>query len=311
MTKQESSLKPLIELTIASVFWGFGFIATIWALKFLSFPAVIFYRFGGAFLFGALAWFWLRPKLVDLKWELRLSWQAGLWLGITLILQTWGLLTTTATKSAFITVLYVVFVPVFTWILDGEKLSRQNFLCLLVALIGTAFIVQVDLSQVSFGDVLTLGNAVTAAFQIRLLSRVAPLSRDPYSFNLFQCLWTAVMVMPLFVLEWTWPELFPGGWDLFAGLDQEAWIGILSLTFGSSLLAFYLQVRAQKKLSATVAALLFLMESPFSAFFAAWLLHERLNSWQVLGAVLIFIACFLASLGKPRPPAPSAPAGDR
>lgn len=295
LTDGRARRTALIELTVASVFWGFGFIATIWALQFLSFPAVIFYRFAGAFAFGALLWFWTKPKWADLKREMRLAWPTGLWLGITLFLQTWGLLTTTATKSAFITVLYVVIVPIFAALIDKEKLSRRNGLCLAVALIGTGLIIQVDLSTISIGDVLTLGNAVAAAYHIRLMSQIAPRAKSHYNFNLFQCLWTAILVTPLFFVEGVWPDLFQGSWSL-VGLSNEAWIGLLSLTFGSSLLAFFLQVRAQRKLSATVAALLFLMESPFSAFFAAWLLGDRLSFTQMIGAVLIFVACAVASL---------------
>jgi drug/metabolite transporter (DMT)-like permease len=301
LTKQESTLKPLIELTIASAFWGFGFIGTIWALKFLSFPAVIFYRFAGAFAFGALLWFWTKPNLADLRREFRLAWPAGLWLGITLLLQTWGLLTTTATKSAFITVLYVVIVPLFAFVLDKERLSMRNGICLVIALIGTAMIVQVNLSTIAIGDILTLGNAIAAAYHIRIMSQVAPKAQSHYNFNLFQCLWTAILVTPLFFLSWGFPDLFRGTWSL-QGLDQSAWIGLLCLTFGSSLLAFFLQVRAQRKLSATVAALLFLMESPISAFFAVWLLGDRLSFSQVIGAALIFFACSAASLTKSRTP---------
>jgi drug/metabolite transporter (DMT)-like permease len=291
----------LIELTFASVFWGFGFIGTIWALRFLSFPAVIFYRFIGAFLAGALLWLWTRPKWSELKHELELSRGAGFWLAVTLILQTWGLLSTTATKSAFITVLYVVFVPLLAAIFDREKLSLRNTFCLTLALVGTGMIVNLEFSGLSNGDLLTLGNALAAAFHIRVMGQLAPRSKNHYNFNLFQCFWTALFTLPLLGLELVNEHLFKGNWNLEA-MDGKGWIGILSLTFGSSLLAFFLQVRAQKKLSATVAAILFLMESPFSAFFAVWLLGDVLSPVQVIGAAIIFISCLAASLPKKMAP---------
>lgn len=294
-------LRPLIELTLASVFWGFGFVATVWALKDLSFPAVIFYRFFGAALAGTAVWLWTRPTRARLLKELELSRGAGFWLAATLILQTWGLMTTSATKSAFITVLYVVFVPMLAALLDRERLSLRNTFCLTLALAGTGMIVNLDLSGLSQGDLLTLGNAVAAAFHIRIMGRLAPLSQDHFTFNIFQCFWTALFTLPLMGLEFTNPDLFAGHWNL-AAIDGRAWIGLLSLTFGSSLLAFFLQARAQRHLNATVAALLFLMESPFSAFFAAWLLSERLGPVQIAGAVLIFAACTAASLPRRLPP---------
>ena len=295
MKKPESMLRPLTELTLASVFWGFGFVATVWALQFLSFPAVIFYRFFGAFFFGAIFLLWSKPSWKEIKHELELSRILGFWLAFTLILQTWGLITTSPGKSAFITVLYVVFVPGLAALLDKEKLSLRNTFCLILALIGTGLIVNLEMSALTLGDLLTLGNALTAAVHIRLMGKVAPRSRRHFTLNTLQCFWTALFVSPLLILQWAHPTLFHGNWDLLA-LDSNAWIGILSLTFGSSMLAFFLQVRAQEKLSSTVAALLFLMESPFSAIFAAWLLHERMSALQISGAVLIFVACVSASL---------------
>ena len=295
MTKPVSMLRPLTELTLASVFWGFGFIGTVWALQFLSFPAIIFYRFFGAFFFGSLFLFWSKTSWKELKHEFRLSRALGFWLALTLILQTWGLITTSPGKSAFITVLYAVFVPGLAALLDKEKLSLRNTFCLVLALIGTGLIVNLEISALTLGDLLTFGNAVAAAFHIRLMGQTAHRSRGHFTFNIFQCFWTAIFVLPLVILQLAHPNLFQGGWDLF-NMDAKAWLGILSLTFGSSLLAFYLQVRAQEKLSPTIASLLFLMESPFSALFAAWLLHERMTSVQISGAVLIFGACVLASL---------------
>ncbi len=303
MTKHASSLRPLIELTIASVFWGFGFIATIWALKFLSFPAVIFYRFAGAFLAGSLFWLFTRPTFKELAFEFELSRTPGFWLAAALILQTWGLMTTSATKSAFITVLYVVIVPLLAAVLDRERLSVRNTICLVIALIGTAMIVNLEIKGLGFGDLLTLAAALAAALHIRIMGNVAPRSKSHFNFNILQCLWTTLFVLPVLVLEWTHPHLFPGSWSL-RGMDSNAWIGMTSLVFGSSLLAFYLQVRAQQHLSATVAALLYLMESPFSAIFAVWLLGDHLTLTQILGATFIFISCMTASL--PRKLAPGA-----
>lgn len=287
-------MKPLIELFIASSFWGFGFTATIWALDSLNVMALTFYRFFGAFLFGTLIWLWTKPKLQDLKSDFFLAKEAGFWLGLTLILQTWGLASTTATKSAFITVLYVVFVPLLAAVIDRHYLSKQHLICLMLALLGTYWMIDVDLSQINKGDLLTFANAFAAALQIRAMGRLAPKAKSHFNLNVFQCLWTAIFSLPIIVLLYFSPSGVHTGWSLF-NLDQKVWFSLLSLTLGSSLLAFYLQVRAQNKIPASLAALLFLLESPMSAVFAAWLLHERLSSTQLAGGILIFIACWAAT----------------
>lgn len=301
MTKPASSLRPLTELLIASAFWGFGFPATIWALQTLSFPAISLYRFAGAFVVGFLLLLAGRVKWKDLRHELELSRGLGFWLATTLILQTWGMLTTSASKSAFLTVLYVIFVPLLAAVLDREKLSVRNTFCIVLALIGTAGIVNIHDFSLNLGDALTIGNAIAAAFHIRLMGKVAPRSRNPFALNVMQCFWTAVFTLPFAALQLTHPHFFHGGWDIFA-MDAKGLLGLLSLTLGSSLFAFFLQVRAQGHLSASVAALLFLMESPFAAVFAALLLGERMSSLQIAGAVLIFSACLAASLPKKMAP---------
>ncbi len=79
-------------------------------------------------------------------------------------------------------------------------------------------------------------------------------------------------------------------------------IGIFAVTIGSTLIAFALQIKAQRVLPATTASLFFLFESPFAIFFAMLLLSESVTLWQSVGAVLIFSSALGATLtikGKP------------
>jgi drug/metabolite transporter (DMT)-like permease len=66
----------------------------------------------------------------------------------TLILQTWGLHYTTATKSGFITTLYVVFVPLLEALHLRRRISTGLWLCVLGAFVGTLLIVNVGLNEV-------------------------------------------------------------------------------------------------------------------------------------------------------------------
>lgn len=289
--KQGSSLKlstenrAFLELILAGFFWGFGFIGTVWALKDLAPAAIIFYRFFGAFLVTALYILWSKTDLKIVMHEFRLSVGAGFWLAATLLPQTWGLKYTTATNSAFITILYVLIVPLLATVFQKAPLPKSHWLLTITALAGVALMVQLQTLSMNWGDLLTLFCALMAAFHILFVEKVAPKSLNMFILNGFQALWCALFTLPLF--------FFGGSWDL-SGLSQNALLGMLVLTFGSSLLAFYLQFRAQKYVSASVASLLFLLESPFSAVLAFFLLSERLTPLQMLGGVTIFISCALA-----------------
>jgi drug/metabolite transporter (DMT)-like permease len=80
-------------------------------------------------------------------------------------------------------------------------------------------------------------------------------------------------------------------------------IGLLSLTFGSTLIAFALQVRAQRVLSPSIASLIFLLESPFALIFAIYFLNESMTDLQATGALLIFFSAVGATLAERRPKA--------
>jgi drug/metabolite transporter (DMT)-like permease len=132
---------------------------------------------------------------------------------------------------------------------------------------------------------------VLAAIHIISIDHFSKKSKDNFTFNVFQSFWTALFAL-----------LFAGidsRWSLMS-MNFHGWIGIVSLGLGSSLIAFYLQVRAQQKLSPSVASILFLLESPFTLFFAYWLLGDRLTGSQLVGAALIIIACTSAILMKTR-----------
>jgi drug/metabolite transporter (DMT)-like permease len=291
-------VKPSIELTFACIFWGFGFIATIWILQFLSPAAVIFYRFALAFIFGSIILFMVRPSKEIIKNEFKLSAIGGLLLSLTLLLQTAGLQFTTATKSAFITTTYVIIVPTLSHFVLKQKVRPLHWLWVTVACIGTLLIVDLQNTTWGWGDSFTVLNAVAAAFHILYVGHIAHRSRQPFAFNVLQSFWACAYCLCIFPFTHQSQK-----WDLLQ-LDNRAWLGLLSLVFGSTLLGFFLQVRAQKLLSPSLASLLFLLESPISFFFAFWLLHERLTLWPMVGASAILLACLGATLTQ-APPSPS------
>jgi drug/metabolite transporter (DMT)-like permease len=283
MQKLSTENRAFLQLLLAGSLWGFAFVATIWTLKGLSPAAIIFYRFLGATIFGLL---FVPSSFKAFLSELRPSFPIGLLLAATLIPQAWGLKFTTATNSAFITILYVVIVPMIGAIQGTEKIPRLHWVWTALAMFGTALIIDLKSLDVNYGDFLTLICAGFAALHILAVDRRANKTKSAFAMNLAQSFWCALAALPLMWID-NRSSLF--------NLDGMVWIGLIMLTLGSSLVAFYLQIVAQKNVKASVASLLFLLESPFSGLFAFLLLDERLSPVQLLGAVVIFISCYLAS----------------
>lgn len=279
----------ILELLLAAALWGFGFVATVWCLKVFSVLELTFLRFLLASLIG-LPFVLVSLKNHSLRRKFRMSFVPALWLMGTLILQTWGLVYTTPTKSAFITTLYVVFVPLLEAFLARRKIPLTIWGCVLIALIGTALIVDLGFSDLNIGDVMTFISALFATGQIYWMGSVSGKIAKPFVFNIYQCFWSVLFVLPLLygsdlphklLLIGEWPSL--------------AFVGLLSLAIGSTVIAFYLQVRAQQQLSRTVSSLMFLLESPFAMIFAMIFLGQSLHPLEALGALLISAAAFFAT----------------
>ncbi len=121
-------------------------------------------------------------------------------------------------------------------------------------------------------------------FQIYWLGVISPKIQKPFVFNLVQAAWGALLCAPVLLTGGLVPKFASmGEWSFYA------WTGLLALTFGSTVIAFYLQVRAQKYLSATVSSLIFLLESPFALIFSLLLLGQSLNKIESIGAAMIFL----------------------
>lgn len=293
MTKTRAA----IELTFASILWGFGFVATMWALKAYTSSELNVLRFAVALAAGIPLSIWICRGITRSGHlhELKIALLPGLLLGAFMLLQTKGMETTTATKSGFITTLYVLFVPVVNHILFRQNPGRLQYILALVALGGTYFLMGADFSHVVTGDLITVLAAIVGAFHIISIGYFAPKSRNSFVMNNSQSFWTLLFFLPfLFTQEKI-------HLDLELGLPL---LGILFLGIGSSLLAFAIQIRTQKVLSDELASQLFLLEAPFSFIFAFVLLGETLGPLQVFGAFLILLSSS-ASLHQGKMKSPS------
>ena len=297
MTRQARTL-AVLELTLAGALWGFGFIAAVWALRGMGPLAVTGWRFALAVAAGFIFAAFNKKFRADLNGKT--FWLAaipGLLISATLVLQTYGLRYTTATKSGFITTLYVLIVPVLEMVFFKRRLPRYHFVYVLLALLGVALICDIpgaltgaitgENARLNTGDFLTFLCAIAASAHILWFEVIKSKLPSAFAFNHFQSIWAGALPLGLsFVLE-PWPA---------PKLADLSLIGLAMLGFGSTLIAFALQVRAQKVIAPSLASLLFLLESPFATLFAIFLLGETLRTAQWAGAGLILIAAAMSIL---------------
>jgi len=217
--------------------------------------------------------------------------------------QTIGLVRTTPSKSAFITGLVVVLVPMFSSIPalrpTGAYPPRWNaYIGAAVAFLGILLLTAPaaarssgiaglipNLSSVNFGDVLTFGCSVGFAFHCLALSHVSP--RVPFQLlALLQVGFCAVfMAISLPLIEH--PQIH---------FTARLWIALGIASALATAAAFSIQSWAQSILPSTHIALLLTMEPVFAWITSFLFTDERLGLRAASGAMLILIGIAMTEL---------------
>ncbi len=199
-------------------------------------------------------------------------------------LQQIGIIYTTAGKSAFLTAMYIIFVPLLGLFLR-KKVSAMIPVSVSIAVVGLYFLSCMGVTQVSIGDVYLLGCAVCFAVQILVVAKYAPYV-DALRLNCVQAAICSVLsgIVVIFTETLTLS-------DIQAGFFPLCFSGILSMGAGYSL-----QILGQQKLEASLASLIMSLESVF-AVLAGWIwLQETLTVWEGLGCILVFLAVILSQI---------------
>jgi drug/metabolite transporter (DMT)-like permease len=234
----------------------------------------------------------LRRGTADLRTPglLRAGALAGLALTAGYVLQTVGLQYTTSSVSAFLTYLLVVFVPLIVAGTTRRLPPWQTVVGVALAVGGLALLGGGPDVGTGRGELLTLACALAFAVHLLALADAAP--RLPVA--ALSTVQFAVVAGVLVV-----PGLLTGGYALEAGaLAAAAYTGVA--TTG---LALGLQAWGQRRVSATRAALILLLE-PVSAAVLGFATGERLGAAGGAGALLILAGILLSELAVPVAPRP-------
>ncbi len=282
-----SKERAIAEAVLAALLWGVSFAATRWALAVFTPLGLTGLRFFGAFIACV-------PFLIGSysRKEIGAAFVAallpGISLGVCFAVQAAGLLYTSVAKNSFITVLYIFFVPLLEYFSLSLPVQKLHFALVGLALAGIALMCNLEWGQWNGGDLLSLCAALAAALQIFFIDRLVTQRRlsSPFLLNSFQSLWAGIAGAVFLAV------VHP---VMYQSVTISALVGLAILIFGSTIFAFLMQIRAQRVLPGRIASLLFLLESPFAAFFGYFLLSERMSFRQISGALLVIGAAFAAT----------------
>ena len=235
------------------------------------------------FVVAALALAQFRPKDEE-TW--RWGGELGVWSFLGFALQTVGLETTTATRSAFLLYLNVKFVPLLE-LANGKTLPRGTWLSAFAALSGT-LLLAADSDAVGTtwapGDTLSVLAALASACFIIRLEPASQKASSPEGLASATALATALLAFLAFAGRFQSSELnLP---------PSEVLVAALYLGLVPSALCGYLQTVAQRTVPPSSAAVVYATDPLWAAFFAYFALHERLGPAGLSGAALIAAAAF-------------------
>ncbi len=267
--------RAVLALVGASFLYGATFVVIKSALDDIGPMAFVAWRF----LIGAvvlLAVAFPRGKRI---------WIDGTVTGLALFagyaLQTSGLAATSASNSALITGLYVVFTPILAALFHRRRPNAWLMGAAAASFVGIFLLTDTDGFSLTRGDLLTVGCALAFALHIIALARYA--YRHPI------VPYTAVQVAIVTVLA------FPTTW-VMEGLaipDQSVWIALAVTGIGVGIGAFLLQVWAQTVVGPGTAAIILAAEPAFAVATAWVVLNERLDAAGWAGTALVVFAIFL------------------
>lgn len=254
-------------------FWGLTFPVTKTALHFVSPFIFIFLRF---VLASVVVYPIFRRRINRTRLAPLLP---GFLIALTIFVgfmtQTVGLTSTSANKSAFITSLYVVFVPFISYFLEGKRISRWPAVGILLAVAGLYLLADPGSAGINSGDILTIICAVAFAFQI-VLTNIYTRRHDPAALLFYEFAATALLCTPFLFIS-SKPVIF----------NVPLLFSLLYIAVVATVFNIYIQNRYQKNVLASRAALIYATEPVFASAFAFFLLGETFTASGIAGAGLI------------------------
>jgi drug/metabolite transporter (DMT)-like permease len=259
-------------------------VATIWAGTFPIVKTSLstippFYFVGIRFLIAGILFTAVFYKRLHLKNPAVIY--AGLILGflqtIGFASQTVGMLYTTASNSALITGITILFVPFAQFLITRKPVLFENWVGVGVVITGLFFLTQPFANGLNKGDLITMICAFAWAFYIIYVD----VYTNKYDINtlIFWQLWsTAVTCMAI--------------GSIFEDFSKVTFttgevLSILYMGIPATLITTFLLNRYQHETTPVRASIIYTWEQPAAVVLSVILINEQFNPLQILGGVLM------------------------
>jgi drug/metabolite transporter (DMT)-like permease len=269
-------------LLLAALSWGSTFYLVKASILDVAPAVLLAYRFLTAAFIMAIYLVLARKAL----WQ---NFSAGCLLGLVLwvlyVPQTIALKYISAADSGFITGLFVVFVPVFDYLFFKRIPNRMQILTVSIALFGL-YLLTGGLKSFNQGDLLTLLCAMAYASHILIVDKLLKDKIDPIILTFQQFFVVGILSLSMALITKS----------SFHITHLHTSFSIIFLTLAPTLLAFLIQILAQRIVSPLAAALIFTLEPVFAAIFAWTIGGEKFITQAALGGLCVVISMIIGAL---------------
>ena len=284
MSITQSTRFPEIVLILITIIWGGTFLAVHYALNFTSPIFFVGTRFGIA----AVILFLVSYKQLQNfnRKEMIAGFLIGIVIAFSYVFQTVGLQTITSSESAFLTALYVPFVPILLFLFFKKVPAFNIWIGVMLAFAGLVLLTGNSISRIdlSYGQIMTIFSAIGIAMEIILIGFFAG-KVDLGKVTFIQLLVASVacfMAMPFskseFIPQFSWQFIVIVG----------------ALGCASALIQFAMNW-AQRTVDASKAAIIYSGEPVWAAVFGR-MAGERLPLLSIVGGVLVLLGVLISEL---------------
>ncbi len=291
-------------LFLAAFVWGITFVFQSIAAKYMDAYSVLFLRsiIGSITLLPFVIYSLKREKEAGIRYKKKDLLLSGLICGLFLTLaslcQQIGLESTSASKTGFITAVYIILVPIFG-IFMKKKLHINTLIAVIFAFLGLFFLSYNFGEGLSFNvsDLIILLGAVLFAGQI--------LTIDHYCSKVNVLLLSMEQLIVQAIVSLIAGFIIKGNTFLISNTyNVESIISILFIGIFSSAIAYTLQMFGQRGYDPSKASIILSMESVFSSICAIIIytfykfsdVDQYMSVSQIIGAVLVFTGVIISQL---------------
>lgn len=268
-------LKADLVLLSVTLVWGISFPIMSIVLKHIGPYTFLALRYLTA---GIILSVFIFKKFKNID---RKTLKGGLLIGLALffgcILQTVGLVYTTASKSGFLTGLNVVLVPMLIAVIYKKVPDFKSIIGVLLSVVGLAAMSLDGSMSMNFGDTLTIISALAFAVQILLV--------DKYARDVDVVVMSCIEMLVIGILSFIPAAAIEG---LRFPANKVTIGSILFTAIFCSIYAFGMQNKMQPYTKPTHAAIIFLAEPVFSAIFSVFI-GDRLTGRTLAGCLFILL----------------------